>query len=502
MDPLTFVDQHLVSLAIALSVAGGVLVMLLGRTVAAARWGGLVLSLPPLALATYAFAEVLADPGAGMRFAEQAEWIPWLGAHYAVGLDGISVPMFWLTTLLTTLSIVFSWDVAHLPNRFHGLVLLTQAAVLGVFAALDLFLFYVFWEFTLVPMYFLIAVWGGEQRKYAATKFFLYTFAASLVMLLAFMALYFATAGAGGSGHSFLFSDVLAGVRGLAPDLQKIVFAGLLVGFLVKFPVVPFHTWLPDAHVQAPTAGSVILAGVLLKMGAYGLIRIGLPMAPLGARFFVPVMVVIAVLSIFYAAFACLRQVDYKKLVAYSSIGSMGLVLLGIATLTPLGLVGANFMMFAHGLYSPLLFMLCGVLHHNLGTRDIPKMGGLAARLPKTAWLLVFASMAGLGLPGLAAFVSEFQIVAATYEAFGLFVVLPALSLVFVAGYYLWALQRAVFGPSVDHPDVDYHHVYDLRWYEGVAAGGLVVLLVVYGVWPRLLTDMLDPAVAALIGGS
>ncbi|HLE95926.1 MAG TPA: NADH-quinone oxidoreductase subunit M [Candidatus Thermoplasmatota archaeon] len=493
--------DHLVTWTIGLSLVGGILTMLLGRGRTSSRWLGLAFSAPPLALATLAFADILVSPRPGYAFYESLPWIPWLGVEYRLGLDGISVPMFWLTALLTTLSVVFSWDVELLPNRFHGLLLLTQAAVLGVFSALDLFLFYVFWEFTLVPMYFLIAVWGGPNRKYAATKFFLYTFLASLVMLLAFMALYFVLPT---GSRSFGLDEITTAAAAMPAGFQKLVFGGLLLGFLVKFPVVPFHTWLPDAHVEAPTAGSVILAGVLLKMGAYGVIRIALPTVPLGARFFVPVMIVIAVLSMYYAAVLCLQQVDYKKLVAYSSIGSMGLVLLGIATLNPIGIMGANFMMFAHGLFSPLLFMLCGVLGHSLGTRDIPKLGGLAARLPRTSWLLVFASMAGVGLPGLAAFVAEFQVFAGTYQAFGLFVVIPVFYLAFSAGYYLWALQRAVFGPVVEHPDVDYHHAYDLHAFEAIAAGAIVALLVVFGAYPRLLTDVLDPAVrgiVALVGG-
>ncbi|HEX2022488.1 MAG TPA: NADH-quinone oxidoreductase subunit M, partial [Candidatus Thermoplasmatota archaeon] len=305
------------------------------------------------------------------------------------------------------------------------------------------------------------------------------------------------------------FEAVLAGAGSLPLRAQQIVFLALFVGFATKFPVVPLHTWLPDAHVEAPTAGSVILAGVLLKLGAYGLIRIALPMAPEGAQWWVPMMFVIAVLSMLYASVVCLAQRDYKRLVAYSSIGSMGLVLLGIAasvqTSNPLGLVGANYMMLAHGFISPALFMLCGILAHNLGTRDIPLMGGLADKLPRTSFWIVTFSMAGLGLPGLAAFVAEFQVYAATWEAFGWLVFVALLYLILSAAYYLWAAQRALFGPFVRHPEVDYHHAYDTKWFELTALAVLFAFTLAYGIWPRLLTEILEApsrAILNAVGGA
>ena len=513
---------NLISLTLLTSLIGAIVVLAVGRTAAVAKWTALIASLVPLALSAIALAAVMglgglsapageacADGSATGRdyvFHECYEWIPSLGINIIFGLDGISAPMVFLTALLVSLSILFAWDEERQANKFYGMLLAINVAVIGVFVALDLLVFYVFWELTLIPMAFLIGIWGGPRRRYAAVKFFVYTFIASLVMLLGFMALYFATpAGL----RSFSFEAIADAGQGMSLAAQRIVFLALFVGFATKFPVVPLHTWLPDAHVEAPTAGSVILAGVLLKLGAYGLIRIALPFTPLGAQWWVPMMFVIAVLSMVYAAIVCLAQVDYKRLVAYSSIGTMGLVLLGIAssvlTGNEMGLVGANFMMLAHGFISPALFMLCGILAHNLGTRDIPLMGGLADKIPRTSFWIVVFSMAGLGLPGLAAFVAEFLVYSATWQAFGWLVFIPLLYLIFSAAYYLWAAQRALFGPFVARPEVDYHHVYDTKWFELTSLVILFVFTLAYGIWPRALTEILaEPsrAILSALGGA
>ena len=510
--------DHVITLTLVASLLGAIAVFLLGRTQKSAKWIALVASLVPLGLASYALIGIMAgtaDPGAGCvdgsvtgdgyAYHECYDWIPALGIRVILGLDGISAPLFWLNALLVTLGIVFAWDEKKRPNQFCGMLLLINVAAMGVFAALDMFLFYIFWEASLIPMAFLIGIWGGPRRRYAAVKFFVYTFLASLVMLLGFMYLYF-TAGK----LDFSFEAVIAGAGSVPLRAQQIVFLALFIGFATKFPVVPLHTWLPDAHVEAPTAGSVLLAGTMLKLGGYGLIRIALPMAPLGAKSWVPLMFVIAVLSMVYAATVCLAQRDYKRLVAFSSIGTMGLVLLGIAaavhTGDPIGLVGATFMMVAHGFISPALFMLSGMLAHNLGTRDIPLMGGLADKLPRTSfWILVF-SMAGLGLPGLAAFVAEFQIFASVWSAFGWLIFLPMLYLIIAAAYYLWAAQRALFGPFVERAEVDYHHAYDTHWFELTALVVLFAFTLIYGIWPRFLTEILDgpsqAILAAVTGGA
>jgi len=502
--------ENLISLTLIASLIGTIAVILFGKTQKSAKWIALIASLVPLLAATMMLTGIMQGTaeagsgcgnvsGKGYSYHECHEWFPALGARVIFGLDGISAPMVFLTTLLVTLSIIFAWDENKQPNKFYGMLLAINLAVIGVFASLDLFLFYIFWEATLIPMAFLIGIWGGPNRRYAAIKFFVYTFLASLVMLIGFIALYFQTTG----GTDFSFEAIQANAGNLSLATQRLIFLALFIGFATKFPVVPLHTWLPDAHVEAPTAGSVILAGSLLKLGAYGLIRIALPFTPLGAKWAVPLMFVIAVLSMLYASIICLSQRDYKKLVAYSSIGTMGLVLLGITasvqTGNPLGLVGANFMMLAHGFISPALFMLCGMLAHNIGTRDIRLMGGLADKLPRTSFWLVVFSMAGLGLPGLAAFVAEFQIFAGAWDAFGILVLIPLLYLIFAAAYYLWAAQRALFGKFRERPEVDYSHAYDAHAFELTALVVLFGFTLAYGVWPRLLTEVLEVPVRAIL---
>ncbi|MCA1812611.1 MAG: NADH-quinone oxidoreductase subunit M, partial [Halobacteriales archaeon] len=362
----------LIALSLLAPVVGAVLCMTVFRSQERARVVALLFSLVPLALAsllwlTYPNTAVVSNGApdcpvnAGYSFLACYEWVHLGGftSSLSWGLDGLSMPMFWLTALLVPLSIVFSWDVSNRPGLFHGLILIEGVAVMGVFAVLDLFVFYIFWEVVLVPMYFLIAIWGGANRKYASVKFFVYTFIASLIMLVGFMALYF-QAGLG----TFSIPAIAAAAPGFAFGFQTLAFAALFFGFIVKMPVVPFHTWLPDAHVEAPTAGSALLAGVLLKMGAYGLLRIALPLAPAAAQAWVPVMFVLGVLSILYGATISLAQRDLKKLVAYSSISHMGMVLLGIAAYNVVGINGALFMMFAHGLISPAMFMMAGVMQH------------------------------------------------------------------------------------------------------------------------------------------
>lgn len=488
------VDAPVISASILAAVAGAVLVLLAGRTKRRARGLALAASLVPLVLATYMLLALLGSPTDGYLFHESYRWIPTIGVTLTLGLDGISLPLFWLTAFLVPVSILFQWEEDHRPNRFHALLLATGAPVLAVFAALDLFLFYVVWEVTLIPMFFLIAGWGGENRRYAAFKFFIYTFAASLVMLLGFLGIYF-QAGA----DTFLLTDLAAVAGALDPVTQRVLFGALLVGFAVKMPVVPFHTWLPDAHVQAPTAGSVLLAGILLKMGSYGIIRVALPLLPQGAQFFVPLLYVVAVLSILYGAVICLAQDDYKRLVAYSSISHMGMVLLGIAALNHAGVVGALFMMVAHGLVSPFLFMMTGVLKHNLGTRSIGKLQGLAARMPRTAALLVAGSMASLGLPGMAPFVAEFQIFLGTWQAFEYLMFIPILVMAVTAAYYLWAIQRTMFGPLETDGDVPLDGVYDVNAHEGLALGVTLAVIVLVGIVPKLFTVPFNPPVDALL---
>lgn len=499
----------LILLSLLAPLVGGALTMTVLRSQERARVVALLFSLVPLALSTYMWIAMpgnMGSPGEGTpdcpsapgyAFYQCSPWVPsstGLGVSLSWGLDGISMPLFWLTALLVPLSIVFSWDIAHRPGLFHGLLLIEGTAVLGVFAVLDLFLFYVVWEAVLIPMYFLIAIWGGPNKKYASIKFFVYTFVASLVMLVGFMAVYF-QAGLG----SFSMLRIAEAAPAFDLAFQGLAFAALFFGFIVKMPIVPFHTWLPDAHVEAPTAGSVLLAGVLLKMGSYGLLRVALPMAPAAAQDWIPVMFVLGVVSILYGATISLAQRDLKKLVAYSSISHMGMVLLGIAAFNEIGFTGAVVMMFAHGLISPAMFMMAGVTHHATGTRLIPKLGGLAKKMPQATTAMVAVFLASLGLPGMVGFLAELQIFLSTWQAFGWAILLPLVYLVITAGYLLWALQRMSFGP--ERGEAVHEHVHDWKPYEALPVAILIALTVVFGIWPPLLNGTLDLSVPGLLAG-
>lgn len=413
------------------------------------------------------------------------DWIPTIGAGLTFGVDGVSAPMVFLTGLLTPLVIWFSWDVREKTGTYMGLMLLLEFAVLGVFTALDFFLFYIFWDLVLLPMFFLILIWGGPNKRYAAVKFLTYTFITSLVMLLGIMALYVQT-----GLSTFHMLDIIAEAPNLGRALQTGIFATFLVGFGTKMPLVPVHTWLPDAHVQAPTGGSVMLAGVLLKLGAYGFLRMAFPALPEGVLELQPLLVLLALVSMVYTGFVALGQRDLKSMIAYSSISHMGAVMLGFASLTHLGLVGGQYMMFAHGLISPALFMAAGVVQHHTGTRLIPELGGIARLMPKGIAITMVAFMGSLGLPGLAGFVAEFLIFLAAYKAFGFTLLVAVLAVPITAGFYLNGARRAFFGPLT--AKIDTAKVHDVAPYEYWPMFILMALTVLFGVAPILLTDMMN----------
>ena len=423
----------------------------------------------------------------GYSLMEEYVWAPNFGISLLLGVDGLSSPMVLLTGIIGPLTVIFAWHEKEKPALFFALLLVMQTALFGVFITLDYFVFYVFWEIVLIPMFFLIAIWGGENRRYASIKFFIYTFTASVIMLVGFMALYFET-----GAETFSMIEIAKQNGNFSESFQIWVFAALFIGFAVKIPSVPWHTWLPDAHVEAPTAGSILLAGVMLKMGLYGLIRAALPVVPLGAEYFVPVMVVLAIVSILYGAALSLGQTDLKKLVAYSSVSHMGVALLGVATMTELGLAGAVFMMFAHGILSPAMFMVAGVLLHQVGTRDIPKLGGLAKHQPNTAGVFVVIFMGSLGLPGMAVFVAELSVFIAFFESHGYWLILPIFGMVLTAGYHLWALQRAIFGE--DSEQIDIKNVHEAPWYEMYPMFAIIVLAVLFGIFPHYLMDPITVA--------
>src|SRR5882724_3560944 len=350
------------------------------------------------------------------QFVEKVAWIPTFNIQYFLGVDGLSLVLVVLTTLLTLLSVIASFGIENRIKEYFFFFLLLETAMTGVFLGLDLFLFYVFWELTLVPMYFLIGIWGGPKKEYAAIKFFLFTLFGSVFMLIALLALYFNTA-----PHTFDYTEIVKQSPNLALGLQMWIFLGLYLGFAVKIPAFPFHTWLPLAHVEAPTAVSVILAAVLLKMGVYGLMRISYGMLPEGFKWFLPMLIVIAVINIVYGALCAMAQSDMKKMVAYSSVNHMGYCLLGIAGVSATGFSGAVLQMITHGIITGSLFLLVGVIYDRAHTRDLSAFGGLAVRVPVYAGLMFLACFASLGLPGLAGFISEFFCFLGSFQAWKIY---------------------------------------------------------------------------------
>jgi NADH-quinone oxidoreductase subunit M len=440
--------------------------------------------------------------GQALQYEVNASWISVIGARYHLGIDGVSLPLLELTLVLGFLCMVYTWRYLPEPGRpkaFVGLMLLLQTGMAGTFVAFDLVLFFVFWELVLVPMYFLIGLWGGPNREYAAIKFFLYTLFGSVFMLLGFLAMYFRA-----DPHTF---DMIALQQaGFSQDFQLLVFAGLFLGFAIKVPMWPFHTWLPDAHTEAPTVGSVVLAGILLKMGTYGFVRIALPILPEASRVWAPWIGVLAVIAIVYAALACLAQRDMKRLIAFSSVGHMGFVMLGIATLTDVGINAAIFGMVAHGIITGMLFFLAGSVHERYHTREIGEIGGgMLQKMPALASILAFTAIASLGLPGLAGFWGEVMALLSSYDpaeglSLGLFrtlMVFGGIGTILTAGYFLWMLQRVNLGTVPDRWREK--TLYDVTGIEYLSWAPLLVATLVLGIFPRLIFGVTSEAVGTLV---
>lgn len=423
-----------------------------------------------------------------MQFVEQYNWIETFNIQYFMGIDGLSMPMVLLTALLSFIGVFASWNINKSVKGYFALFLLLDTGMMGVFVSLDFFLFYIFWEVMLLPMYFLIGMWGGKQREYAAIKFFLYTFAGSILMLLAMLALYFTQ-----DPHTFNMLELMRGTYGRT--FQIVVFMALFIGFAIKVPVFPFHTWLPLAHVQAPTAISVILAGVLLKMGTYGLLRISFPILPEGAIWFALPMAILGVINIIYGAMCALAQKDIKRLVAYSSISHMGIVMLGMAAMTKAGMSGAIFQMFNHGTITAMLFLSVGVIYDRAHHREIDGFGGLATKMPIYTGVVAVAFFAGLGLPGLSGFISEAMTFIGAFPVYTTLTIIAVFGIILNAGYFLWAFQRIFFGEL----NQKYVNIPEINGRELFTLVPLAVIVIFLGIYPMPILNLFTATVDKLL---
>ena len=472
---------------------GAIVMLLLPEEERPLRIAALAIAAVPLLLTLCIYFAYGGDLGAA-ALTQDFTWLPSLNMGYRVGLDGLGFGMFFLTSLLTLIAVVASYDVQENLKQYFAILFIAEVGMLGVFAAEDLILFYIFFEITLIPMYLLVGIWGDENRRQAAIKFFVYTFLGSTVMLAGFLAF-------GILAGTYAMESLTAG-GGLGRTAQIAIAAPILFGLLVKVPAVPLHGWLLDVYVSSPISTNVVLSGILPKLGTYGLIKVAIPLLPAGVEPFLPYLAAFGVINIIYGAFVAFLQPDLKALVAYSSIGTLGFILLGAASGNAVGLNGAVLQQVTHGLYSALLFVLVGVIATRTGTRKIRDLGGLAARMPWAGGLLALGAMAAMGLPGLAVFVSEFMSIMGGYDAYPVQGVLAALGIVLSAMYLLYMLARVVFGP-IQKPA--YEALGDAGRVEMAAAVPLAVLLVLFGVFPALLISVQRPGVEAVltaIGGN
>jgi NADH-quinone oxidoreductase subunit M len=425
-----------------------------------------------------------------MQFEENHSWIPQINVNYHLGIDGISIGLIFLTALLSFLACLASYSISTRQKEYFFLYLLLTVGMVGTFVSLDLFLFYIFWEVVLVPMYFLIAIWGGERREYAATKFFLYTLAGSVFMLLGILAVYFKS-----TPHTFNILELSSQAKPFAVGFQILVFIGFYLAFAVKVPVFPFHTWLPDAHVEAPTPISVLLAGVLLKMGGYGFMRISYPILTDAAHYFALPFAILGTINIVYGALVAMAQVDFKKMVAYSSVSHMGFVMLGLASMSTTGFNGALLQMFNHGIITGGMFLLVGVIYSRAHTRDLDKFGGLGTKMPLYSGMLMVFTFASLGLPGLSGFVSEFLSLLGSFGTYKVVTAVASIGLVLTAAYFLTMLQRMLLGKLNEK----WAALPDMNSLEFVTLIPLLVIIAVIGVYPLSILKYQAPAIIELV---
>ncbi len=453
------------------------------------KWVSAAFTVPPLIMAIWLY-QAFDRTTPGMQFVTRVPWIKSFNIEYFVGVDGISITMVLLTALLSFLCVFASWGIDKGVKGYFSLFLILDAAMMGVFCALDFFLFFVFWEVMLLPMYFLIGIWGGPRREYAAIKFFLYTMVGSVLMLVAMLALYFH-----GTPHTFDMLELASRSQSYSLNFQRLCWLALFIGFAIKIPAFPFHTWLPDAHVEAPTAISVILAGVLLKMGTYGILRINYPILPQGTlEFAFWLLIALGTWNIVYGALCAMAQSDFKKLIAYSSISHMGYVMFGMATLTAEGINGAVLQMFNHGTVTAMLFLLVGVIYDRAHHREINGFGGLAGIMPFYTGWTALAFFAAMGLPGLSAFISEVLVLLGGWRNYPAFTIVAASAVVLTAGYMLWTMQRIYLGK----PNEKYLGLPDINAREVFTLVPLGIIVIVLGVYPRPVLDLINVSLVHL----
>jgi NADH-quinone oxidoreductase subunit M len=488
---MTGLDRWILTLVTFVPLAGALLLLIIPRRARDIRWFALTVSLLTFVLSLHL--PVYFQRGlAGFQYEINVPWIPTPNIHYHLGADGISMWLVVLTTFLTPLCVLISWkSINDRVKEFFALLLLLETALIGVFLSLDLFLFYFFWEFSLIPMALLIGMYGHERRVYAAVKFFLFTMIASVFMLAALIYLYVQT---GSFEFGTIQSALAAGA--ISPGVLNWLFLGFFVAFAVKVPIFPLHTWLPDAHVEAPTAGSVLLAGVLLKLGAYGLFRFDIGLFPEQARANAPWIIALAIIGIIYGALVALVQPNMKKLIAYSSVSHLGFVVLGLFSFTEAGLVGAVFVMLAHGITSGALFMLAGIVYERRHTYEIRQYGGLATPMPRYATVFLIMTLASIGLPLLNGFVGEFLVLWGAFQARPLYGVLAATGVIWSSGYMLWLYQRVFWGATNNEENAA---MPDLSAREHAALLPAAALAVVMGVAPLLWISAIEPAVRPVL---
>ena len=434
---------------------------------------------------------------AGFQMTERANWIPSIGVQYLIGIDGISLLLVLLTTLTGFIAILSSWSaIDERVKEYYAMFLLQQTGMIGVFISLDFFLFYVFWELVLVPMYFIIGVWGGPRKLYAAIKFFLYTLAGSVLMLLGILTLYFQYAQQHNGRYTFEITELMK--LTLPLHMEQWVFWAFFIGFAIKVPMFPFHTWLPDAHVEAPTAGSVILASVLLKMGTYGFLRFSLPLLPKAAiePWIVQVLAVLSLIGIIYGALVSLMQQDWKKLVAYSSVSHLGFCTLGIFSMNPNGIAGSVLQQINHGISTGMLFLIVGVIYERRHTREIREYGGLAHVMPLYSIVFAFAMLSSAGLPLLNGFIGEFTILQGAFEANRIWAAFAVTGVILGAAYLLWLYQRTMLGQVTNGRNLGLR---DLNLRELVVFLPFIAWAIWIGVYPKPYFDILEKPVAALV---